>query len=417
MTKGMEREYGNFDVFERGTYVENQTLIRNGCVITPIRLIDDGAVLIEGDTIVAVGHTRDFKACDHVQVIDADGAFVAPGFIETHVHGGGGGDVMSGNVEEVVTCARMHARGGVTAILPTTLTAPIDAIRRALDACEEAARLTYDGATIVGAHIEGPYLNIGKIGAQNPAYVKNPDLDEIIPVLDRYPFIRRVSVACELPGALELGQELRRRGIVASIAHTDATFHDVVRAVESGYTHATHMFNSMSSATKRGAYRVPGAVEAVMTLDGLTAELIADGHHIAPSMLQMVVRAKGLNQVCVTTDAMEAAGLGPGEYKLFGLDVIVEDSFAPEFELPERRGNYVAKLKDGTSFASSVATMDQVIRTLVELVGLSVCDAVSLATVLPARIHGLSRTRGMLRRECRPTWPSLMIRFGFKRRS
>lgn len=373
-----------------------KTLVRNGRVITPVRSIEDGAVLIEGGSIVAVGRGEELNAPDDAQIIDARGAYIAPGFIETHVHGGGGGDVMSGNVEEIVTCAATCARGGVTSFLPTTLTAPIDVIDRVLDACEEAAATPYEGAEIVGVHIEGPYLNKGKIGAQNPAYAKDPDLEEFIPVLDRHHIIRRVSAACELPGALELGQELRRRGIIASIAHTEATFHDVLRAVENGYTHATHMFNSMSRAEKRGAYRIPGAVEAVLTLDEITAELIADGHHIAPTMLKMVTKAKGLHQVCLTTDAMKAAGLGPGEYELFGLDVVVEDSMAPEFEQPPRPGNYVAKLTNRTSFASSVATMDQVVRTMVELVGLSVADAVNLATAVPARIHGLSRSRGML---------------------
>lgn len=371
-------------------------IIRNGRVITPMRVIDRGAVLIKDGTIRSVGPQEAIAVPTEAKVIDARGAFVAPGFIETHLHGGGGGDVMGAQPADIITCAQAHARGGATALLPTTLAAPMEAIVQALEAIEATRDMDYAGAAIVGAHLEGPYFNLAQAGAQNPAYIKNPNLEEILPVLDRFDFVRRVSVAPELPGALELGQELRRRGIVASIAHSDGTYGDVVQAVENGYTHATHMFSGMSTVRRVNAYRISGVIEAVLTLDELTTELIADGHHLPPSLIKMVLKAKGLNQVCVTTDAMRAAGLDPGQYELFGLDVIVEDDVAPEFEVARRPGNYVAKLADRSAFASSVATMDQAVRTMTELVGLPIVDAVKMATLIPARIHGLAHERGML---------------------
>lgn len=371
-------------------------LIRNGRVITPMRAIDGGAVLVEGGTIQYVGPQEAITAPAGAEVIDAGGAFVSPGFIETHLHGGGGGDVMGATPSDIITCAQAHARGGVTAMLPSTLAAPMEAIVRALEAIETVQSMEYTGATIVGAHLEGPYFNLAQAGAQNPEYIKHPSLEEFGPILDRFPFIRRVSAAPELPGALELGQELRRRGIVASIAHSDGTFDDVIKAVENGYTHATHMFSGMSGVRRINAYRISGIIEAVLAIDELTTELIADGHHLPPSLMKLVLKAKGLNQVCVTTDAMAAAGLKPGPYELFGLKVVVEDDVAPEFEVKRRPGNYVAKLADRTAFASSVATMDQAVRTMTELVGLSVIDAVKMATLIPARIHGMAHERGML---------------------
>ena len=180
--------------------------------------------------------------------------------------------------------------------------------------------MEYEGAAIVGAHLEGPYFNLAQAGAQNPEFIKNPNLEEIVPILDRFPFIRRVSAAPELPGALELGQELRRRGIVASIAHSDATYDDVIKAVENGYTHATHVFSGMSGLRRINAYRISGVIESVLVIDELTTEMIADGHHLPPSLMRLVIKAKGLNQVCVTTDAMAAAGLDPGSYELYGLE-------------------------------------------------------------------------------------------------
>ena len=357
-------------------------LIHGGRVITPLRTIHDGAVLIEEGRIRAVGKAREITAPPGAQAIDAGGNYVAPGFIEGHVHGGGGGDVMAGTVEGVVACAVAHARGGVTRLLPTTLTAPVEAIRRALESIEEARKLDYPGAKIAGAHLEGPYINPARAGAQNPRFAKNPDLAELTAILDRFPFVRRVSLACELPGSLEVAQELRRRGIVASLAHTEATFDEVLRAVECGFTHATHVFNAMSTVRRAGAHKVAGAVEAVLALDELTAEVICDGHHVPAGMLRLLIQAKGVQRVALTTDAISAAGCGPGRYSLMGLDVVVEGC--------------VAKLAGQEVLAGGVATMNAALRTAVELAGVTVEEAVKMATLVPARIHGLDRECGML---------------------
>jgi N-acetylglucosamine-6-phosphate deacetylase len=255
------------------------------------------------------------------------------------------------------------------------------------------------GAKLLGVHMEGPYFSMEQKGAQNPEFIIAPKPEQYLPLLDKYTCIRTVSAAPELPGALELGQELRRRGIVASIAHSDATYQEVLAAVENGYTHATHIYSGMSTVQRVSAYRVAGVVESVLLLDELSTEMIADGHHLPPSLMKLVLKAKGLDNVCVVTDSMAAAGLGAGQYNLGGLDVVVEAEIPSVFEIPTEKTNYVAKLTDRSAFAASVATMDQLIRNLVKHVGLGVLDAVKLATANPARMQRLDSmgvlTKGM----------------------
>jgi N-acetylglucosamine-6-phosphate deacetylase len=252
------------------------------------------------------------------------------------------------------------------------------------------------GAKILGVHLEGPYFSLEQKGAQNPRFLLNPQPEDYLPLLDKYPYIIRVSAAPELPGALELGQELKRRKIVASIAHSDAIYQEVLLALENGYTHVTHMFSGMSGLRRMDAYRVAGVIESTLLLDELTTEIIADGHHLPPSLMRLVLKAKGLDKVCLVTDSMMAAGLGPGKFNLGGLDVIVEASIPKVFEVPTQEHNYVAKLLSRDSFASSVSTMDQLVRNMVDLVGLNVQDAVKMATANPARMQGLDTEIGIL---------------------
>lgn len=324
------------------------------------------------------------------------GAYIAPGFIDMHLHGGGGGDAMEATVGALSTMAKAHARGGTTSLLPTALSAPFDQIERVLDCIEEVRRKKLRGAKILGVHLEGPYFSMEQKGAQNPEFIKNPKPEEYLKLLDKYDCILRVSAAPELPGGLELGQELKKRGIVALIAHSNATYQDILAAIDAGYTHVTHMYSGMSRLKRINAYRISGVIESTLLLDELTTEIIADGHHLPPSLIKLIIKAKGLDKVSLVTDAMSAAGLGPGRYSLGGLDVVVEDDVAKEFEVPKKEGNYVAKLLTRDSFASSVATMDQLVRNMVNLVGLSVQDAVKTVTFNPARILGIDTERGVL---------------------
>lgn len=371
------------------------TALINGTILTPLKIISNGVVIIEGSKIKRVGTKQEVVIPHDAENIDVGGAYISPGFIDLHLHGAWGGDATSGTKSDLLKMSEGLVRGGTTAFLPTTVSGPLSLITDAVARIEDTMNEELPGAKILGAHLEGPYFSLAQKGAQNPEFLINPDPEDYLPLLDNYSCIKRVSAAPELPGALELGQELKRRNIVASIAHSDASYQEVLKAIENGYTHATHMFSGMSGIRRVSAYRVTGVIESVLLLDELTTELIADGHHLPPSLMQLVIKTKGLDKVALVTDSMAGAGLGPGRYNLGGLSVIVEADIPVEFEIAADTRNYVAKLEDRSAFASSVATMDQLVRNMVNSVGLNVLDAVKLATLNPARMQCL-KTQGVI---------------------
>jgi len=372
------------------------TVLKNARLITPVRIIKNGVLVIKDGKIADVGAQGEIVFPRNARVIDVEGRYVSPGFIDIHLHGGGGADTMDATEEAIEKISIAHAKGGSTSIVPTTITAPIEDIIRAIENIEIVRKKDLPGANVLGVHVEGPYFSPEQRGAQNPKFLKEPEPEEYLGLLDRYDCIIRVSAAPEIRGGLELGQELRKRGILASIAHTNATYQDILRAIEAGYTHVTHMYSGMSGMKRINAYRVSGVIESTLLLDELTTEIIADGHHLPPSLIKLILKAKGLDKVSIITDAMSAAGLGPGKYFLGGLDVVVEDDVAGEFEVPEEEGNYVAKLLTRDAFAGSVATMDKCVKNMVKLVGLSIQDAVKMATINPAKLIGVEDKKGSL---------------------
>ncbi|HDI10796.1 MAG TPA: N-acetylglucosamine-6-phosphate deacetylase, partial [Candidatus Acetothermia bacterium] len=205
-------------------------------LVTPFRLLDDAVVLVEGGKIEAVGD-KSILSRYKVEVIDVSDHLIAPGFIDLHLHGGGGRDVMEGTLDALKTVAGTHARGGTTAFLATTLTAPLEEIQAALEAISRAcASEEIAGAKILGAHLEGPYLNPKQAGAQNSEYLRIPNPKELENLLEKYPCLKRVTLAPELPGGLESGRLLRVHNVMASIGHSDATYQQVLEAVEAGFS-------------------------------------------------------------------------------------------------------------------------------------------------------------------------------------
>ena len=382
---------------KEGNMPEKEPLVfKNARIITPMRVIDNGVLIVSDGKVSNVGSEDKIKIPENAKVIDAAGKYLAPGFIDIHLHGGGGADTMDATEEAMEKISVAHAKGGATSIVPTTTSAPMDDIIKAVKVIELAKKRTLPGAQVLGAHIEGPYFSMEQRGAQNPEFLKEPKPEEYLKLLDEYDCILRVSAAPELEGGLELGRELRRREIVASIAHTNATYQDILAAVEAGYTHVTHMYSGMSGLTRINAYRISGVIESTLLLDELTTEVIADGHHLPPSLMKLIIKVKSLDKVSVITDAISAAGLGPGKYSIGGLNAIVEANVAKEFEIPEEEGNYVAKLLTRDSFAGSVATIDRCVRNMIKLVGLSIQDAVKMATINPAKVIGLDEKKGSL---------------------
>ncbi|GAB3770369.1 N-acetylglucosamine-6-phosphate deacetylase [Spirosoma horti] len=356
--------------------------ITNGTLITPFRYIRGGTIIIQDRRITGV-HERDVDV-PGATVLDAQGMFVAPGFVDIHVHGGGGYDFMDGTEEAFLKIAELHAQYGTTSLVPTTLTAEKEDLLHTLDIYEKA-KINNKGASFLGIHLEGPYFALSQRGAQDPRYIRNPDLAEYEEILAYSASIVRWSAAPELTGAIEFGRRLREKGILAAIAHTDAVYADVLEAYENGYTLATHLYSAMSGVTRRNAFRYAGAIESALLLD-MDVELITDGIHLPPPLLKLVYKIKGADRTALITDAMRAAGMPEGESILGsranGLPVVVEDG--------------VAKLLDRSSFAGSVATANQLVRNMVQLADVSLLDAVRMASTTPARIMGVDARKGSL---------------------
>jgi len=358
--------------------------ISNGQVITPYRIIPGGTVLVEGGKILAVSE-YDIPVSD-AQEIDARGKYVAPGFIDLHIHGGGGADFMDGDVEAFLTVAEKHVQYGTTSMVPTTLSSDTASLLDAVQLYDKAHAANTRGSAFLGIHLEGPYFAMNQRGAQDPRYIRNPDPAEYKAVLESTRSVVRWSAAPELPGSLEFGHYLKSKGILAAIAHTDAIYEEVLEALECGYTHATHLYSAMSGVTRKNAFRYAGAIESAFLLDEMTVEIIADGVHLPPPLLKLVYKIKGADKTALITDAMRAAGMPPGESILGalnnGLKVIVEDN--------------VAKLPDRSSFAGSVATADMLVRNMVQLADVPLIDAIKMITSTPAAIMNVADRKGSL---------------------
>jgi N-acetylglucosamine-6-phosphate deacetylase len=363
--------------------------IINGRVITPYRILDGATLLIDGSTIEAISE-RDIEA-PRALVIDAAGKYVSPGFIDIHVHGGGGHDFMDGTADAFLQIAALHAAHGTTAMTPTTLSCEREDLLQTLDTYEQIINMHHrgvgpPGASFIGMHLEGPYFAMNQRGAQDPRYIRDPDPNEYKPLVARYPCIRRWSAAPELKGAPEFATWLRSNGILAALAHTDAIYEEVLEGFEKGFIHATHLYSAMSTVTRKGTKRFAGAVEAAFLIDEMTVEIIADGIHLPAPLLKLVHKIKGPDKTALITDAMRGAGMPPGKsilgHKYKGINVIIEDD--------------VAKLPDRTAFAGSTATTDRLVRNMIQLAGISVCETIRMMTGTPAAIMNIADRKGSL---------------------
>ena len=364
----------------------NGTLkIYNGRILTPGRIIPNGTVVITGETITDVSESN--INVPGAAEINAQGNYVSPGFIDIHVHGGGGYDFMDGTVDAFIEIARLHAMYGTTSMLPTTLTAGKEKLLKSLAAYEKANEQNKTGAQFLGMHIEGPYIAMNQKGAQDPRFIRDPDEAEYQEIVSgSNNNIKRWSAAPELKGSLKFGRYLRSKDILPSIAHTDATYKEVYDAFENGFTHITHFYSAMSGVTRVGCFRYAGVVESGYLIDDMTIEIIADGVHLPEPLLKLVCKIKGAERTALITDAIRATGTTAKETILGdlenGMKAIVEDD--------------VAKLPDRTSFAGSVATADRLVRTMIKLADLPLSEAVHMITATPAAIIGVGDKKGSL---------------------
>jgi N-acetylglucosamine-6-phosphate deacetylase len=362
----------------------NRIKIFNGKIVTPYRTINNGSILIENGSIACVS-SGDIEAQDCIN-IDAGGKYISPGFIDIHVHGGGGFDFMDGTAEAYIGAAEKHAQHGTTSIVPTTLTSTNEELKNTFQVFRQAKANNRNGAEFLGLHLEGPYLSMEQKGAQDPRYIRNPRPAEYKEILEWSDDIVRWSAAPELEGAMEFGRYIKSKGILPSIAHSDAIYEDVERAFENGFTHITHLYSGMSGVRRINAYRYAGVIESAFLMDDMTVEIIADGHHLPASLLKLIYKIKGPSHIALVTDSMRAAGMPEGESVLGSLKdgqkVIVEGG--------------VAKLLDRSAFASSVATADRLVRTMVFTAGVPVADAVKMMTATPASIMDVADRKGSI---------------------
>lgn len=358
--------------------------IFNGKILTPHRTIQSGTVLVT-DGIITEVKEGNIEISDAIE-IDAKGNYIAPGFIDIHVHGGGGHDFMDGTETAFLKAAETHARYGTTSLSPTTLTSEKKDLLHTLELYESANKKNINGAQFLGMHLEGPYFAMNQRGAQDPRYIRNPDPEEYMDVIAHSNSIIRWSAAPELPGAIPFAQYLLSKGILPALAHTDAIYEEVLEGFENGYTLATHLYSGMSGVSRRKAFRYAGTIESAFLIDGMDVEIIADGVHLPAPLLKLIYKIKGPDRIALITDAIRGASMPEGESVIgnihTGLKVILEDG--------------VAKLPDRSCFAGSVATTDRLVRNMINMADVPILEAVRMMSATPARIMNVADKKGSL---------------------
>jgi N-acetylglucosamine-6-phosphate deacetylase len=355
-------------------------ILTNARLIFPDGIRDGLEVVVEKGKIAAIGEQIHEQRKD---VVDLDGNYLAPGFIDLHVHGALARDTMEASAEAFRAISDCHARGGTTSLLLTTATAPMDKLVEVLNAVRDCARWSRPTINqIAGVHVEGPFISKAKCGAQRAEFIQSPSRALVQQLLDYADVIKRITIAPELPGALEAIENFHTHGISVSGGHSDAWDEEAREGFARGMRSVTHTFNCMSSARRRGVYRVAGLLEFALSEPRISCELIADGHHVSETLMKMLYRAKGPGGICLVTDATAGAGLpNRSRFSLFGRDCIVE--------------NRVCLLADRSALAGSASRMIDLVRTMVIKVNVPLHEAVVMATENPAGAVGL-KTKGRL---------------------
>ncbi|MCD8170637.1 MAG: N-acetylglucosamine-6-phosphate deacetylase [Clostridiales bacterium] len=363
-------------------------IFTNARIVLPDTVLDNHYVSVKDGVIESIGKgTPDREQLNSCTMVDCGGRYLSPGFIDIHCHGGGGADFMDGHMEDILTAARAHLNHGTTGICPTTLTCSDEELFAFFESYGQARAVTEQMPHLLGIHLEGPYFSPAQAGAQPPKYLVHPRPEHYHEILRRgQGNIVRWSVAPELPGALELGDELAKRGIKASMGHSDAGFDDIVKAMEHGYGQITHFYSAMSTITRKRGRRILGLIECGYLFDQLKVEIISDGIHLPPELLRLILKCKNHGDICLVTDSMRGAGMPVGPSLLGsrknGVPVIIEGG--------------IANMPDFTSFAGSVATTDRLVRVMVQEAGLPVWEAVKMASLNPASFLGIQETYGSI---------------------
>lgn len=356
--------------------IKNANVIFTDKIRKPIVLCDNGKI----KDIV-----EHYTETSQDNVIDAKGLYLSPGFIDIHVHGGGNKSAMSTNYNDIIEMAEAHLKYGTTSIVPTTLASPIEQLKNVTLSIKEASEKSKK-ANILGLHYEGPYISLKYKGAQSPENILNPiknPPDELFSLWDK---ILIMGAAPEEDGCLELGDKLRERNIVASIAHSAASYEKVEESVKHGYSDVTHIYNACTSCFKEGIFRVAGVVEAGLSIDEITTQVIGDLRHLPKGLLKLIYKTKGVEKMYLITDGLEFAASDIKENTVYmqenGMGVIFEDG--------------AMKLADRSALAGSVATLKDCVKNMYKTVNVPLYEAVRMASLTPAEVIGFNKTKGKI---------------------
>ena len=344
----------------------NRVLLRNGCV--------NGYVYFEDGIITAVTEKGELP---FDREYDCGEDYLSPGFVDIHTHGGGGHD-FAWSVEDVIEGANFHLTHGTTTVYPTVSAAPIKEMGISAGYIREAAKDPRTLANIGGAHLEGPYLSTRQCGAQSASFITPPKAEDYIPLFEEYgDIIARVTYAPEEDEGGAFAKFLQARGVVASAGHTDAGYPQMLQAMASGCRLVTHLYSCTSTVTRKQGFRILGVIETALLQDELYAEIIADGKHLPPELIRLILKAKGSDRVILITDSLSPAGTDVKSGRMQATDFIIEDG--------------VCKLTDRSAFAGSIATADRLIRVLTGEVGVPMWEAVKMLTAIPSEVMGINK--------------------------
>jgi N-acetylglucosamine-6-phosphate deacetylase len=353
-------------------------IVLKGNLVLPDAVIPRGTVLIEGQKIKGIYTPHDRFQDAEAQSIDYGEAYIAPGFVDLHLHGAVGKDVMDGRQENMRAIVEYEARNGVMAFLASTMSASLEAILQTIKVVRKVAEDPLP-SSILGIHVEGPFVNEQKKGAHSASYIKGVTEKDSRKLIDALREWRAIfSIAPEVGKNMRWIAELKAAGFVVAIGHSNATYDQALESFGQGITHATHLYNAMSGF----GHREPGVVGAVLDSEDVTAELIADGVHVHPAALRLAVAKKGTDRICLVTDSMLATGMGDGVYKWDGKEIIV-------------RGDK-ATIRESGILAGSVLTLRKAVKNMIDWTSVTLSEAINMASLNPARVLGMEKEIGSI---------------------
>jgi N-acetylglucosamine-6-phosphate deacetylase len=363
------------------TIAEQRIALINGRIVLPDAIVDDRALVIENGKIAAIAEVDTIGSDAHS--IDVGGRWITPGLIDIHTHGALGHTFNEPTHEAFTTICAENARHGVTSLCATLAPAPWADLIACFDFTRTWRATHTTGANVLGLYLESPYTNIAQKGALDPQCLRSPDDGSADELLEFADVLRVFMLAPELPGAIDLVDKINRLGIVPAAGHSSAYEGHVRAAMEHGLRHVTHIWSAMSSVVREGPWRKPGLLEAALTFDGLTVEMIADNKHLPPTLMQLAYKCIGPDRLCAVSDATSGAGLPEGSRFVMG---------GMEYEVADG----VGMMFDRSAFAGSTTLLGQMLPILIDMVGIPLVEAIRLTTLTPARIVGVGDRKGSL---------------------